>query len=191
SATGRGVELESQSCARHFDFYAALAGEEKSDALTSVSYGVGVSKAEALRLLSAEAQYENRIFFDEKTETFFKQEALFFGAFKLNEKSKERLNSTDLNRAWKKYAQEAPETFLKLNPTYKSIMIKLSFLQSKGLVTLEDFNLKLVQKLSQVVETFEDFKNCDLIYYLDEIELLQQLPSSLKLPSDKKRIIKR
>ena len=40
SSAGRGVELSIESSAHHFDFYAALSGFEKSDAVTVINFGI-------------------------------------------------------------------------------------------------------------------------------------------------------
>lgn len=198
SSSGRGVELSPSSGAQNSDFYIALAGEEKSDATTLIQYAVGINKTDALKILSAEARYENNVFFDESNETFYQQETLFYGSFKLNEKSKQKLNTEDLNHAWKKYITESPEIFLKLNPNYQKILILVQFLNTKkqqlklnenDFIFLENLNQDLAQKLVQTIETFEDFKNTEIIYYLSDLmpeqvyNLLQQLPKSLKLPS--------
>jgi ATP-dependent helicase HrpB len=200
SSAGRGVELSSESCAHHFDFYAALSGFEKSDAVTVINFGVGVAKAEALKILTEYSHYENNIFFDETSEVFFKQETLYFGSFKLNEKSKERLSAADLNFAWKKYVTEAPESFLNLNQSYHKNKVLIQFIENKtnelkleeSLFYFKDgFALALAQKLTENIESFEDFKNCDVYYYLKDIvtdkiyQLLAQLPKNIKLPSGK------
>jgi ATP-dependent helicase HrpB len=200
SSAGRGVELSNESCAQHLDFYAALSGFEKSDAVTVVNFGVGVGKIDALKILTNYSHYENSVFFDEKSETFFKQETLYFGSFKLNEKSKERLTQADLNLTWKKYVIETPESFLNLNPTYLNNMILINFLKNKALelklsenlfAFIDNFPLKLAEKLADNIASFEEFKDCDLYYYFadiipDEIyQLLHLLPKNIRLPSGK------
>lgn len=200
SSAGRGVELSTESSAHHFDFYAALSGFEKSDAVTVVNFGIGVAKAEALKVLMDYSKYENNVFFDETSEVFFKQETLYFGSFKLNEKSKERLSTADLNQAWKKYVSEAPESFLNLNPSYLKNKILIQFLKNRStelklseslFAFQDDFNSKLAQKLTENIGSFEEFKDCDIYYYLTDIvpdeiyQLLHQLPKNIKLPSGK------
>ena len=200
SSVGRGVELSNESSAHHFDFYAALSGYEKSDAVTVINFGVGVAKTEALKILMDYSKYENNVFFDETTEVFFKQETLYFGSFKLNEKSKERLSTADLRQAWKKYVTESPESFLNLNSSYLKNKILIQFLKNRSVelkiseslfAFQEDFTFKLAHKLTENIGTFEEFKDCDIYYYLtdlvpDEVyHLLQQLPKNIKLPSGK------
>ncbi len=204
SSAGRGVELASESSVHHFDFYAALSGYEKNDATTVVNFGIGVAKAEALKILMDYSKYENNVFFDDVAEVFFKQETLYFGSFKLNEKSKERLSTADLNLAWKKYVSESPESFLNLNDSYLKNKILIQFLKNKSTELKlseshfnfqDDFDTKLAQKLTENISSFEEFKECDIYYYLTDLvpaeiyQLLNQLPKSIKLPSGKQVLI--
>lgn len=200
SSTGRGVELSPESSAHQFDFYAALSGFEKSDALTMINFAIGVQKADALKILSDYSEAKTAIFFDAQAEVFFKQDALFFGSFKLNERSKERLSSADLKLTWKKYVQEDSTSFLNLNASFVENTVLLKFLKSKSfeldlkedIFSFEEtWASRLAQKLSENLETFEEFKDCDVYYYLADLipdrvyELLQQLPKNIKLPSGK------
>ena len=200
SSTGRGVELSPESSAHRFDFYAALSGFEKTDALTVINFAIGVQKADALEILSQYSDLKTTVFYDEKAEVFFKQETLYFGSFKLNEKSKERLSPAELKLTWKKYVQEDSSSFLVLNPTFVENKALIQFLKSKSSeLNLNDVDFSfeetwvshLAQKLTENLESFEDFKECDIYHYLTDVipaeiyQLLQQLPKSMKLPSGK------
>lgn len=200
SSAGRGVELSGESSAHHFDFYVALSGFEKSDAVTVVNFGVGVGKIEALKILTDYSKLEKNVFFDETSEVFFKQDTLYFGSFKLNEKSKERLSTADLNLAWKKYVVETPDSFLHLNPTYLKNKILIQFLKNKSselklsenLFGFQDqFAVNLAKKLIDNIGSFQEFKDCDVYYYLNDLvpeeilQIIHQLPKNIKLPSGK------
>ncbi len=195
SSNGRGVEAMQEA-----DFYAALHGEEKNDAITIIKYSVGVSKVEALKILGHEAIIKNHVFFDDQSESFFQQETHFFGSFKLKEKAKTRLNEIDLRKTWKIFSLDNPSAFLELNSSYKHIKTLLHFLQNKKTewqLTEEHFGFlntyetALLNKIFSIVDSFDDFKSTDLTHYLDGLmpeqvsDILLRLPSTIKLPTGK------
>jgi ATP-dependent helicase HrpB len=200
SSNGRGVELSNESSCQQFEFYVALSGYEKNDSTTVVSYAVGVSKIEAIKILAENTQYTQNIFFDETSEVFFKQDTLYFGSFKLNEKSKERLATSDLNKTWKEHVRSNSSEFLKLNPSYQRLLELFYFLKSKQAELkietqqfsfMENFDIQLSDKLSSVIDSFDDFKSADIYYYVKDLmpeniyDLLAALPKNMKLPSGK------
>ncbi len=200
SSGGRGVELAPSSSAHHFEFYAALSGYEKNDALTVIDFGIGVDKLEALKILMKYSNQETHISFDQSSDTFFKQETLYFGSFKLNEKSKVRLSNIELNATWKKYVEKSPEIFLKMNPTYLRLKVLLHFVKTKAVElkldeklfdVLDDFDSKLSQVLCANLLSFQEFKDCDVVFYLTDFipesisRIVMKLPDLIKLPSGK------
>lgn len=200
SSAGRGTELSAESKSSHYDFYAALSGYEKNDTTTIINYAVGVQKTEAIKILAANTAYTENILFDNQQETFFKQETLYFGSFKLNEKSKFKLSPSDLTSDWKKYILNSPRIFLNLNITYLKITEHIQFIKNKqaelNLKTtdfefIEFFDLELVHKLLNINENFNDFKNTDIMYLIKEqlpnviYEILNEIPRTIKMASGK------
>lgn len=202
SSLGRGVELSSKSAALKSDFYIALSGYEKNDAITFIDYAVGLSKLETLKILQQLAQTKKNIFFDEIQSHFYTQEVLLYGNIILNEKSKTILKSSEINDHWKSYVLDNPETFLKLNPTYELNLNKLLFLNLKkdlfenlNFYLPDNFSDLLIKKMTDYISDFETFKSCDIKHFISEIIpaevniLFVNLPDNLKLPSGRIAII--
>ena len=89
---------------------------------------------------------------------------------------------------------------LKIMKSLWEILTQLNFLKNKALelklsenlfAFIDNFPLKLAEKLADNIASFEEFKDCDLYYYFadiipDEIyQLLHLLPKNIRLPSGK------
>lgn len=201
SSSGRGVEFAACSSLSlknsQADYGLALAGYEKSDAVTVLQSCLGFSKEELLKHIAPLLKTTTEITYNTERSAFQKKDVQKFGNFLFKESATQNLSDVDINTHWMKFVAESPLDFLNLNHSYPRLTEKMLFLKNKTHeLQIPDFDLhslpeKLVDVLTKNISSFTDFKEADLLYYLDTllpdsvVEFLKQLPHSVKLPSGK------
>ena len=201
SSSGRGVEFALCSSLSlknsDADYGLALAGYEKSDAITVLQSCLGFDKEDLLKQIAPLLKTTPEITYNAERGSFQKKEVQKFGNFIFKESATQNLSDTDIHVHWKKFVAEAPLDFLNLNLSYLRLTEKILFLKNKSQdLQIVDFDLshfpeKLAGILIKNLSSFTDFKEADLLYYLDTLlpdavlERLKELPDSVRLPHGK------
>ncbi len=208
SASGRGVEFSDSSSVQSEkipnDYIVVLSGFEKSGTSTQIQLGLGYSKPVATTILKKYLTQNIQIEYKVESEKFMKKTVKKFGGFIFNESSPESLSQVELNDSWVHFVMDSPSDFLKLNPSFEKILIKINFLKKKTDVlklNSTDFDFQdqltvvLAKKLTENINQFSDFLSADYMYYIIDIipdsvyQLLKDLPDEIQLPGGRKVLI--